>query len=150
MNQIQRKTHNDANHTTFSPVYERDIGLPQRNSWRSSLRKALSNNYITRRFSIASNNGYNPSVINEKNMANFNQPSKQYSPHVQTSNIRHPIQNGYNDGKVYPIGRNEQEDVSSLSDLPMSDIRTNNPPIKMKRPVITIFIKISVNAKDFL
>ena len=140
MNQIQRKTHNDANHTTFSPVYERDVGVPQRNSWRSSLRKALSNNYITKRFSYASNNGYNPNVINEENIAKFNQPSRQYSPNVQTSNARHQIQNGYNDGQVFPVGRNEQEDVSSLSDLPMNNIRTNYHQTKMKRPVIVIFI----------
>ena len=98
MNQIQRKNYNNADHTenTISPVYYHDDGLPQRNAWRSSLRKALSNNYLTKRFSYTSGNGVSPNAGNDDTIDVFNHPPRQYNPNAQALNPNNQIKNGYN------------------------------------------------------
>ena len=138
MNQIQRKNPNNVDHTktaTMRPIYEQDNGLPQRNAWRSSLRKALSNNYLSKRFSYASNDGYGPNARNDDNIETFHQPSRQYISNVENFNTRHPIQYGNNNGHGFQMGQNDQQDTATVSDLPLNEGRSNNFPNQIRQTV---------------
>ena len=61
MNQIQRNHQNTVQNfddTSNVSVYEQDVGLPPRSSWRNSIRNSLTNNYLSKgltRSSAASN-----------------------------------------------------------------------------------------------
>ena len=138
MNQIQRKNPNNVDHTktaTMRPIYEQDNALPQRNAWRSSLRKALSNNYLSKRFSYASNDGYSPNARNDDNIETFHQPSRQYIPNVKNFSNRHPVQYNNNNGHGFQMDQNDQQDTATVSDLPLNDASSNHLPIQIRQQV---------------
>ena len=142
MNQIQRKNYDNVDNVqnTIHPVYEQDDSLPQRNAWRSSLRKALSNNYLTKRFSYSSSNGLSPNARNDDNIEVFNHSPRPYNPNTRISNSTHPIQNRYNDGHRFPMEKDDQEDNKNVNDLAANEARSNSPQIRLKRPVIAIYV----------
>ena len=99
------------------------------------LRKALSNNYLSKRFSYASNDGYGPNARNDDNIETFHQPSRQYISNAENFNTRHPVQYGNNNGHGFQMGQNDQQDTAKVSDSPLNEGRSNNFPNQIRQTV---------------